>query len=147
MPKNTFRYLASGGGGFLLDILVYFVSFNFILQKQDVHLGSIVISAPIFALIISFCIVNPYSFLMSKFIVFQESNLKGRIQMFRYMVIVAVNVFLNYALMKILVEVIHVFPTVSRIITAIAVAVFSFFVNQKFTFGSSNNTNKTRVTL
>lgn len=147
MPKNTFRYLASGGGGFLLDILVYFVSFNFILQKQDVHLDSIVISAPIFALIISFCIVNPYSFLMSKFIVFQESNLKGRIQMFRYMVIVAVNVFLNYALMKILVEVIHVFPTVSRIITAIAVAVFSFFVNQKFTFGSSNNTNKTRVTL
>lgn len=147
MPKNTFRYLASGGGGFLLDIIVYFVSFNYILQKQDVTIGDLVISAPIFALIISFCIVNPYSFLMSKFIVFQESNLKGRIQMFRYIVIIVINVFLNYALMKILVELLHIFPTVSRIITAVAVAIFSYFINQKFTFGSSNNANKTRITL
>lgn len=144
MPKHTFRYLASGGSAFLLDILVYFISYNFILQKQDVNLGFITISAPIFALIISFIVINPYSFLMSKFIVFQASNLKGTIQLFRYFVIVAVNIFLNYALMKILVEWIGIFPTPSRIITAVAVAIFSFFAQQYFTFGNSSNENKVR---
>ncbi len=147
MPIPTFRYLASGGSAFLLDIITYFISYNYILQKQDVVIGGLVISAPIFAWIISFFVVNPYGFLMSKFIVFQESNLKGRIQLFRYFVIVGVNIFLNYALMKLTVEILHFYPTISRIITAIVVAVFSFIINQKFTFGKSKNVKKTRISL
>lgn len=147
MPVTTFRYLAIGGSNFLLDILIYFISYNFILMKQEVMITpSIIISPHIFALIISFFVCVPYGFAMSKFVVFQESNLKGRIQLFRYLVIVGVNIVLNYTLMKLFVEVVHIFPTVSRIITAITVAVFSFFVNQRFSFGTSSNGQKTRPT-
>lgn len=145
MPVTTFRYLAIGGSNFVLDILIYFISYNFILQKQEVMVSpGIVISSHIFALIISFCICIPYGFLMSKFVVFQSSNLKGRIQLFRYLVIVGVNSALTYALLKLLVEVLHIFPTVSRIIIAIIVAALSFFVNQRFSFGTSDNEQKTR---
>lgn len=148
MPINTFRYLASGGSNFLLDVIIYFISFNFILQKQDVIISdNITISAHIFALLISFMFVIPYGFLMSKFIVFQESNLKGRIQLFRYLVIVGVNVILNYVLMKIFVEVIYLFPTVARITTAILIAIFSYIINQRFSFGKTSNTKKSRVSV
>lgn len=144
MPKHTFRYLASGGSAFIFDIIIYFISYNFILQKQDVNLGFVTISAPIFAFLMSFLFINPYSFLMSKFVVFQGSNLKGKIQAFRYIIIVGINIFLNYALMKILVEWLEIYPTPSRIITAVAVAIFSFFAQQYFTFGTSNNEKKVR---
>ncbi len=147
MPKNTYRYLFSGGSGFILDVLVYWVSFNLILQKQDVFItDSLVISAAIFAYIISFCIVTPYSFCMSKFIVFQSSNLKGRIQLFRYFVIVGINILLNLILMKIMMDWLHIYPTISRILTAILVAVFSFFSQQYFTFGSSQKSSKIKQT-
>lgn len=145
MPRKTFRYLASGGSNFVLDILIYFISYNFILEKQDIALTQeLVISAPIFAFIISFSICFPYGFLMSKFVVFQESNIKGRIQLFRYLVVVGINILLNYILMKLFVEVAHFYPTVSRTITAILVAVFSYIVNQRFAFGTSKNANKIR---
>lgn len=145
MPLHTFRYLFNGGSTFVLDIILYYISFNFILAKQDVSLLGITISSHIFALIISFCIVTPYNFGLSKFIVFQSSNLKGRIQLFRYFVIVGVNLTLNYVLIKLFVEICHIFPTVSKIITAVLIAIFSYLVNQRFTFGISNNKKKARI--
>ena len=43
MPLQTFRYAACGGTNTLLDIFIFFISFNFILDKQDLNLGVIVL--------------------------------------------------------------------------------------------------------
>lgn len=143
IPKNTFRYLASGGSTFVLDVLVYYVALHYILEKQDFQVtDNIVISTHIMALIIAFCVSVPFSFLMSKFIVFQDSNLKGRIQLFRYFLIVAINIILNYLLMKLFVEWMYLYPTPSKIITSVLIAVFSFIVQQKFTFATSTKASK-----
>lgn len=145
MPKHTFRYLVSGGTTFVLSVLLYYISFNFILQKNDVPIGGITISSHVFALIISFCITTPYNFLLSKFVVFESSNLKGRIQLFRYFVMLGTNLILNYILIKLFVEGFHIFPTVSKFLTDIIIAILSYIINQRFTFGSSTKSSKTRV--
>lgn len=41
MPLQTFRYAVCGGSNTLLDIFLFYISFNFILQKQILHLGFI----------------------------------------------------------------------------------------------------------
>jgi len=99
-----------------------------------VPVGSIVIHPYIAAFMISFTISFPLGFILSKYIVFPESNLHGRVQVFRYAVLVAACVILNYSLLKLFVEVFGFYPTPSNVLTAVIVAVFSFISQRKFTF-------------
>ena len=132
---QTFRYLACGGGNTLLDIFLYFIAYNFILHQQDFPLwGNIKIGAHIAAFIFSFSITFPLGFALSKYIVFQESNLRGRIQLFRYAFMVATCIVLNYVFIKFFVEWVHLYPTIAKTITTAIVAVYSYFTQRKFTF-------------
>src|ERR1044072_4858803 len=134
MPLQTFRYLACGGGNTLLDIILYYIMYNFVLHQQDVHLPSLTISSPIAALFMAMSITFPTGFLLSKYIVFSESNLRGRIQLFRYFMQVAAWLLLNYLFMKLFVEYLHIYPTISKIITTFFVVCFSYLTQKKFTF-------------
>jgi putative flippase GtrA len=134
MPLQTFRYLACGGGNTLLDIILYYIMYNFVLHQQDVHLPSLTISSPIAALFMAMSITLPTGFLLSKYIVFSESNLRGRIQLFRYFMQVAACLLLNYLFMKLFVEYLHIYPTISKIITTFFVVCFSYLTQKKFTF-------------
>ena len=75
MPRETFVYLVCGGGNTLLDIFLYFVFYNFVLDKQMVDLWFITISPHIAAFIMSFCITFPLGFLLAKYITFTQSSL------------------------------------------------------------------------
>jgi putative flippase GtrA len=134
IDKQTFRYLACGGSNALLDILVYFISYNFILMKHNVHTPLITITAPIAAFMMSFTISFPVGFILSKYVVFTESNLKGRVQLFRYALLVGMCILLNYIFMKFFVEWCHFFPTASRMLTTGLVAIFSYISQRNFTF-------------
>lgn len=134
MPLQTFRYLACGGSNTLLDIILYFISYNFILQKQMVSLGFITLSPHIAALFMAMAITFPTGFLLSKFIVFPDSNLRGRIQLIRYFILVGVCILLNYVFLKLFVDHLHFYPTVGKIFTTFLVVCFSYLTQKKFTF-------------
>lgn len=134
MPLQTFRYAVCGGSNMLLDITVYFISYNYILHKQILNLGFVAFEPYTAALWMAFCISFPTGFLLSKYIVFNSSQLRGRIQLFRYILIVAVNLILNYAILKILVEEMHFYPTIARIFATCFVVTFSYLSQKHFTF-------------
>lgn len=132
---QTFRYLACGGGNVLLDTAVYALTYNFVLHKQPLILHSSLIIAPhIAAFLISFALTFPTGFLLMRYVVFQESNLRGRVQFFRYAVQVAMCVLLNYLLLKAFVEQLKFYPTPSKVLTAALVAIFSYVTQRSFTF-------------
>ena len=134
MPVRTFRYAVCGGSNMLLDIFIYYVSYNFILHKQILDLGFIAFKPHIAALWMAFVISFPMGFLLSKYIVFDTSQLKGRVQLFRYLLIVGVNLILNYAFLKTLVEYMNFYPTIARIFTTCILVTFSFLSQKHFTF-------------
>ncbi|HEY0676889.1 MAG TPA: GtrA family protein [Chitinophagaceae bacterium] len=134
MPRQTFRYVACGGGNTLLDIVLYFISYHFILNKQVLELGPIAISPHIAAFIIAFCISFPTGFYLMRSIVFTDSTLRGRVQLFRYFLLVAVCIMLNYAFLKLFVEQWGIYPTPSKILTTIIVVSFSYLTQKHFTF-------------
>jgi putative flippase GtrA len=134
MPVRTFRYAVCGGSNMLLDIFIYYISYNFILHKQIFALGFIAFKPHIAALWMAFFISFPVGFLLSKYIVFNTSQLRGRIQLFRYLLIVAVNLILNYAFLKVMVEYMNFYPTIARIFTASIIVTFSFLSQKHFTF-------------
>ncbi len=134
MDIKTFRYLACGGGNTLLDIFIYFISYNFILQKSVVHLPFIALKPHIAAFFMAFCITFPLGFLLMRNIVFTDSYLRGRIQLFRYIVLVLVCILLNYIFLKLFVEQFGIFPTVAKIMTTCIIVVFSYLTQRHFTF-------------
>ena len=140
IDRQTFRYIACGGGNTLLDIVVYFITYNFILNKQMVHTPFITISPYIAAFIISFLITFPVGFLLMRNIVFTGSNLKGRIQLFRYFMLVLVCVLLNYIFIKLFVEWFHIYPTIAKIMTTAIVISFSYLTQRNFTFKAEQKT-------
>ena len=92
------------------------------------------ITAPVATLIIEAPITFLIGFTLNKYLVFTKSELKGRIQMFRYAIVVITNLMLNYALLKILVETFNFYPTVSKFIITILLAVASYFIQTHFSF-------------
>ncbi len=140
VDRQTFRYIACGGGNTLLDIVVYFITYNFILHKEMVHTPFISISPHIAAFIISFLITFPVGFLLMRNIVFTGSNLKGRIQLIRYFMLVAVCVLLNYIFIKLFVEWFHIYPTIAKMMTTAIVISFSYLTQRNFTFKAEQKT-------
>jgi len=131
---QTFRYVACGGGNTLLDIVLYFISYNYILDKKVVDLGFIAISPHISAFILAFCISFPVGFWLMRSIVFTDSTLRGRVQLFRYFLLVAICVMMNYVFLKLFVEQWGIYPTPSKILTTIIVVSFSYLTQKHFTF-------------
>lgn len=135
IDQQTFRYLACGGGNTVFGIVLYAVFYNFVLQKEPIPItDTIKITPHVAAFIMSFCINFPTGFALSKYIVFTQSNLRGRIQLFRYALLVGVCIVLNYVFIKLFVEICGFYPTPSYILTSVIVAVFSYVSQRNFTF-------------
>ncbi|MEO8720787.1 MAG: GtrA family protein [Ginsengibacter sp.] len=134
VPLQTFRYAVCGGSNMLLDIVLFYVSFNFILQKQIVDLGFISIKPYNAALCMAFCVTFPLGFILNKYIVFSTSYLSGSVQLFRYLLIVAANLLLNYLILNLLIQYLHFFPTIAKIFATVIIVTFSFLSQKNFTF-------------
>lgn len=134
MPLKTYRYAVCGGGNLILDILLYFVFYNYVLHQENLDLGFIVVSPHIAALFIVFPITFLTGFLLNKYIAFGESNLRGRIQLYRYALVVAGAILLNYLLMKLFVDVLGFWATLSKILVTAISVVYSYTLQNRFTF-------------
>ena len=137
IPLETFRYAATGGANTTLDVFLYFICYNYILDKQVIDLPFFSISPHIAAFFIVFPITFFTGFLLAKYITFTNSVIKGRIQLIRYMISVSGSIFLNYVFLKILVEFGGLWPTLSKIITTGIVVIYSYFVQKFYTFKTS----------
>ncbi len=134
MPLQTYRYAACGGGNTLLNILIFFITHNFILDTKILYLGSLAISSHIASFLIAFCITFPIGFYLSMFVVFQGSYLRKRIQLIRYFSVALACIFLNYVLLKLFVDLWGWYPTPSLIVTTVIVIAFSYLSQKHFSF-------------
>ncbi len=134
IPRRTFRYLVCGGTSTTLDLIVFYLSYHYVVQEQMVHFSFITISGYIAAFLIAFCVSFPVGFFLSKYVVFPESHIQGRIQLVRYLFIVGCCVLLNYFLLHFFVGSCHIFPTVAKCLITAIVACFSYFSQKYFTF-------------
>ena len=134
MPLQTYRYAACGGSNTALNILLFFIIHNFILRNKVLHLGAIAISSHVAAFLIAFCITFPIGFYLSMYVVFHGSYLRRRIQLVRYFTVALACIFLNYALLKLFVDVFGWYPTPSLMLTAIVVITFSYISQKHFSF-------------
>lgn len=146
IPKEIFKYAATGGANTIFDILLYFVFYRYILDMQIVDLGIVAISPHIAAFLMVFPITFTTGFLLAKYVTFTSSSNKGKVQLFRYGLAVTGSIILNYVFLKLFVEYFGWYATASKIACTLIVISYSYLAQRYFTFQTGKNiiSKKTR---
>jgi putative flippase GtrA len=132
---HNFRYLATGGTTFVLGNIIYYLSFYYLFKAEEIEILFFTIKKGIAAYAVDFAVVIPFSFLINRYVVFTQSEVRGRVQLFRFMNLQLINILLNIFLYKLLADVLLVYPTVARLAVGVLVAGFSYLYQHYFTFG------------
>lgn len=134
MPLQTFRYAACGGGNALFGLITYFIGIEYIFIQKIFDFGFFAFKQHNAALFLSSTITFIIGFILNRFVVFTTSNLRGRIQLFRYFLSFSFNLIINYWVLKLLVEILHWDAMLSQVITIALVIGISYFTQRHFTF-------------
>ena len=129
-----FGYFLCGAANMALDTLWYFLTYHYVVMERNVDLGIVVISPHIAALIIVFPITFFTGFLLNRHVAFRATQQRTTKQLFRYALSVVGSILLNYALMKLFVELCYVWPTIAKMMTTVIVALYSFLAAKYFSF-------------
>jgi putative flippase GtrA len=138
MGLQTFRYAASGSINTALGFVIFYIGFKFIFRERPVDLSFYVVEAHSAALLLSFCICFPFGFFLMKYVVFSDSKMRGRVQLFRYLMLYVFNLGLNYILLRLFVESLKIYPTIAQVITTVIIVLFSYVAQRNFTFKIRN---------
>ena len=138
LPQQVFRYAACGGGNMLLDWVLYFLVYNFVVGHELVYFVFCGREWCLTPHIASLCIVFPVTlftgFWLNRYVTFTASSLHGFRQLLRYVLIVAVNLAINYFGLKLCVEHFAWYPTPSKMFVTLLTVLVSFFGQKYFSF-------------
>ena len=136
IPEQLFRYAACGGSNMVLDWVLYFLIYNFVIGHDLVYIHSL--NLCLTPHIATLCIVFPITlftgFWLNKYVTFTQSSLHSARQLIRYIMIVAVNLAINYFGLKLCVEVLGWYPTPSKMFITIITVAISFLGQKYFSF-------------
>lgn len=135
VPLQLFRYAACGGGNMVLDWVLYCLIYNFVIGHDLVYLGTWLCLTPHIA---TLCIVFPITLLtgfwLNKYVTFTHSSLQGSRQLIRYILIVAINLLINYLGLKLCVEMLGWYPTPSKVVITFITVAVSYFGQKYYSF-------------
>jgi putative flippase GtrA len=134
IPQNTFRYLACGGANAVFDTILYAITYNFILKKQELHLHFVTLSPHIAAFLLVFPITFCSGYYLNRYVVFARSGLARRVHFYRVALVSLTSVILNYAFLKLFVNYLHFYPTPSKVMATICIAYVSYLTQTLFYF-------------
>ena len=136
VPLQTFRYAVCGGANMAFDLFLYFILYNFVLEKEGVvHFGHLfAISSYNIAWMIVFPITFFTGFWLNRNVAFCVTDARASGQVVRYAISVAGSLLLNYVCIKLFVEVCGVWPTPAKALTTAVCVIYSYLAGRYFTF-------------
>ena len=142
--RQVVRYAVCGGGNMVFDWILYFLIYNFVIGHEIVNLSLVIgrwsIEQAITPHIATLCIVFPITlltgFALQKYVTFTRSRLNSWRQLMRYILIVAVNLAVNYLGLKLCVETFGWYPTPSKMVITIVTVIISYLGQKYYTFRS-----------
>ena len=134
VSPQVFRYLACGTITALLDAVWYYIIYHYIVCERFIDFGVVVMSPHIAALCVVFPITFFTGFWINRNVAFRATDISSLPQLAKYALTVVGSILMNYACMKLFVEVCGVWATPSKILTTVVCAVYSFLAGRYFTF-------------
>lgn len=134
VSRRIFRYGVCGAANMVLDILLYWLIYHYVVAERFVDLGVVVMSPYIASLFIVFPITFFNGFWLNRNVAFRHSPLRTRSQLVRYVLSVAGAFVVNYVSVKFFVEACHLWATPSKMLATGISVVYSYLLGRYFTF-------------
>ena len=134
VPHQLWRYGVCGVANMALDSVWYFLIYHFVICKQFIDLGVVVLSPHIAALVLVFPITFFTGFWLNRNVAFRSMEMGQGRQLLRYALSVVGSILLNYVCIKIFVEVAGIWPTPAKALTTVVSVVYSYLAGRYFTF-------------
>ncbi len=134
--KTTYYYAACGVGNLVLSWILFFLFYQFVFEKKLWHISLIDFTFTPYTLSAFSCFIISFilGFLLMKYVVFTQSELKGRIQLFRYGISAIITSSANWVLLKTFVEFFYFFPSLANVLSTCIVVIISYLIQRNFTF-------------
>jgi putative flippase GtrA len=137
VKNQVFRFVFSAGVGFLVDISVFYLFYHNLLNQQTYQVLSFAVRNSSLSLAISFFSGVVVNFLITKFLVFHESQSKSSKQFIRFILVAIIGFFANLAVVKFLIQDMGVYPPYARVMAALSLFFASYFIHKVFSFSLS----------
>jgi putative flippase GtrA len=136
IPKKTYYYAACGGSNLALSWILFFVLYQFVFQKDHFYFEQINYTISAYTLTSFCCFIISFviGFLLMRYVVFTESELKGNVQFFRYALSSVLSAIVGWIILKLLIEGIGIYPTIANVLSSCIVVVFSYLMQRRFSF-------------
>lgn len=141
--QQTYYYAACGGMNLVSSWVFFFLCYQYLFEKRIFNIafaGQIyVVSAYTLSSALCFVIAFTLGFLLNKYVVFTDSKLMGRVQLFRYAVSAGFSWLGNYLLLKIQIEYLQFYPSIANVCASLAVVFLSYLLQRNYTFKKDAN--------
>lgn len=118
----------------LFDMVLYFLFYNFLYAKQNLVLGPVTVSPEIAAFLTAFPITFLSGLWLARNVSFRNSPLRTVTQGGRYFMVVVLNIAIKYSGLKLLVDVIGLYPSVSNALLTVVTVAVSYLLQKNFSF-------------
>lgn len=132
--KQTYYYLACGGGNTVFGLFLYYFCYHTVFEKQPFFFLFVTFKPHIASLFLTTLITFPIGFFLTKYIVWSDSNLSGKKQLFRHFNFVIFATFLNYGLLRFFVDFLNWWAMPSQILTTTIIVIFSYLTQKYISF-------------
>ncbi|MGZ3752982.1 MAG: GtrA family protein [Mucilaginibacter sp.] len=137
VKNQVFRFVFSAGIGFLVDISAFYLFYHNLLIQHTYQLFSYPVRNSTLSLAISFFMGVVVNFLITRYMVFNESQSKPSKQFFRFVLVAIIGFTANLAVVKFLIQMFGVYPPMARIMAALSLFFASYFIHKVFSFSLS----------
>ena len=136
MSYEIYAYLAVGAANTILNLVIYAVSYQFILPEGKLNLFLFSIESYTLSLLIAFLITVPTGFWLSKNFAFNASGKTGKSakQLGKYFLVVLQGLASDYILLISLILLVGFHPTIAKLLATIIVLSVNFLLQKYFTF-------------
>ncbi len=134
IPLQTFRYAVCGGGNLVINWMLYALLYDVVLGFDYLNLGFVYISRHIAALAITFPITLLTGYWLQSRVSFSGSQLGDRVSSVRYLITTLGSLAINYACLKLFVELCHLYAPAAQVVTSLITVVYSYLLQKYWTF-------------
>jgi putative flippase GtrA len=137
VKNQVFRFVFSAGVGFLVDISAFYLLYHNLLSQHTYQVFSFTVRNFSLSLAISFFLGVIVNFLITKFLVFHESQSRSSKQFIRFVAVAIIGFFANLTVVKLLIQEMDVYPPYARVMAALSLFFASYFIHKVFSFSLS----------
>jgi putative flippase GtrA len=134
--KTTYYYAVAGSTNLLLGWVLFWVLDHWVIHSKTVELPLFKHPVHSYTVIAAVCGVVSFlfGFMMMRYVVFTESQIKGRIQFFRYGLSALISATVNWLLIKLMVDTFAWNASLCNVFASVVVVTISYFLQRKFSF-------------